>query len=231
MQQHLTSGGLVCYNLREGGDGVKKKIEVLSEDGEVATDYPINKFGSKMQWWTSEQGLDIISGWRRNGLSIKDIVEQMDVDVRTFRSWRKKCPRIDEILAEGKDVTVARVADALYKKARGFYYDESVEELVEGELRVVRVTHKYCPPDTKAILAWLYNRDPEHWQAVQMIPDINPTTLAGADNVLVTIREAASEALGDHGSNERNEDVLRYSPKTNPTEANGEPRKGNDHDS
>jgi lambda repressor-like predicted transcriptional regulator len=177
---------------------MKKRIERI--EGEVIfEDYPINKYGKKIDWWTSDYGLDIIAGWRQSGLSIADVAKQMGVDIRTFRVWRKKCPKLDDILSKGREVATARVADALYKRAVGFYYDETVEELVEGEMRVTKIFHRYCPPDTKAALSYLYNRDPNGWRAIQEPIDVNAPALLEAANTLIKIKEAAEGASFDTG--------------------------------
>lgn len=170
---------------------MKKRVEHLPGDEVVFDDYPVGKYAKKIDWWTSKQGIELISSWRQAGASIKDIYEKIGVDVRTFRSWRKKCPDLEEALVVGKEITNARVIDALYKRAVGFYYDEITSELVEGEMRVVRSVRKYCPPDTKAILSWLYNRYPQEWRAMQAPIDVDGPALANAEDVLVKIRDTA----------------------------------------
>lgn len=170
---------------------MKKRVEHLPGDEVVFDDYPVGKYAKKIDWWTSKQGIELISSWRQAGASIKDIYEKIGVDVRTFRSWRKKCSDLEEALVVGKEITNARVIDALYKRAVGFYYDEITSELVEGEMRVVRSVRKYCPPDTKAILSWLYNRYPQEWRVMQAPIDVDGPALANAEDVLVKIRDTA----------------------------------------
>lgn len=180
-------------------------MSVEKVEGEVLfDDYPINKFGKKVDWWRTPQGLEIIRGWRSKGLSIKDIAEKMGVDIRTFRSWRKNYPEFDEILAEGKDFTIAKVENSLFKRAIGYDYYEEVEELVEGEMRLVRRIKKHAPPDVKAILNFLYNRDPKHWRALQ--EPLESTQYKDAiKNVLVAMKEVAED------SKERTIDVVETS--------------------
>lgn len=172
---------------------VKKEMERV--EGEVVfDDYPINKYAKKIDWWTSDKGLELIAGWRQSGCTIKQIYEKIGVDVRTFRTWRKKCPKLEEVLDVGKDITNARVVNALYKRAVGFTYDEITKELVEGEMRVTKVVTKFVPPETKAILAWLYNRSSADWRALQAPIDVNTPAIMNAENMLVRIRQAAEEA-------------------------------------
>lgn len=169
----------------------RKKVEHTKGDVVVFDDYPTGKFAKKIDWWTSAQGLELIAGWRQCGCSIEDIVNKIGIDPRTFRSWRGKCPELEEVLVSGKEITNSRVVNALYKRAVGFTYDEVTRELVEGEMRVTKVVTKFVPPETKAILAWLYNRQSADWRALQPPIDVNTPAITNAEDILVTIREVA----------------------------------------
>lgn len=162
----------------------------------VFNDYPTGKFARKVDWWVSPQGLELIAGWRQCGCTIKEITEKMGVDQRTFRSWRKKYPELEENLVIGQEITNARIVGALFKRAMGFKYDEITKELVEGEMRVTKIVTKTVPPDTKAILSWLYNRASYLWRAVQMPVDSTDDMIELIDNVLVSIRSTAEGASG-----------------------------------
>lgn len=171
---------------------MKKQLEVISDEQEVVfDDYPTNKFAKKIDWWTSDKGITLIRSWREHGLSIKDIYTRMGVDPRTFRTWRRKCPALEEALIFGKEVTNAAVVDSLFKKAVGFYYTEKTSQLVEGEMMVVKIVEKYSPPDTKAILSWLFNRYSKEWRAVQDPIDVNAPALENAEDILIRIKEIA----------------------------------------
>lgn len=162
----------------------------------VFNDYPTNKFAKKVDWWISPPGLELIAGWRQCGCTIKEITKKMGVDQRTFRSWRKKYPELEENLVIGQEITNARIVGALFKRAMGFEYDEITKELVEGEMRVTKIVTKTVPPDTKAILSWLYNRASYLWRAVQMPVDSTDDMIELIDNVLVSIRSTAEDVSG-----------------------------------
>lgn len=172
---------------------VPKQTE-FKQETTVWEDYPVNKFGKKIDWWTSDKGLELIAGWRAAGATIKEIYEKMGVDVRTFRVWRKKCPELDEIMAVGRDIANTRVENALFRKAVGFYYEEEVYELIEGEMRLTKRYKRYCPPDVKACLHYLYNRKYEDWRAVQQPIDVNLESLGNADDILIKIKQVAESA-------------------------------------
>lgn len=156
----------------------------------IFTDYP-DKFAKKIDWWRTPEGLDLIKRWRCQGESIKDIAEKrMGVDIRTLRSWRKDYPEFDEVLAIGKEVTLARVEESLYQRATGYDYIEQTYELVEGEMRLTKEVKKHVPPDVKAILHFLYNRDPQHWRAIQE-PIENTQYQDTVKNILVAMKQVA----------------------------------------
>lgn len=167
-------------------------MEIERIDGEIFDDYPQGKFAKKVDWWRTTQGIEIIRGWRSRGLSIKDVAAKMGVDLRTLRAWRKKYPEFDNVLEEGKAYTVARVERSLFERATGYDYQEEVWELIEGEMRLVRVFKKHAPPDVKAILNFLYNRDPKHWRALQE-PLESTQYKDTIKNVLVAMKEVAQD--------------------------------------
>lgn len=171
-------------------------VESISAPTVEFVDYPISKFGKKVDFWLSPDGLQLMSGWRQNGMTIQEITEKIGVDPRTFRAWRKKCPKMDEVLTVGVEISNAKAVNSLFKKVTGFYYDEITRELVEGEMRVTKIVTKYVPPETKACLAWLFNRYSDNWRAIQEPLDTDSPSLLAAQNVLVAIREAT----GGHGS-------------------------------
>lgn len=159
--------------------------------GEVVfSDYPEGKFARKIDWWITPEGMDLIKRWRCQGLSIQEICDKMEIDIRTLRSWRKKHPELEECLAYCKEVTISRVEQSLYNRALGYDYEETTRELIEGEMRITKIVTKHVPPDVKAILNFLYNRDPHHWRALQEPLEQTQYTEA-IKNVLIAMKEVA----------------------------------------
>ena len=167
----------------------------IEEHNVIFTDYPVGKFARKIDWWTSEKGIQLVAGWRQSGCTIEEIQNKIGVDPRTFRSWRKKCPKLEDALVLSKEIANVQVINSLYQRAIGMEYDEVTRELIEGELRVTKIVTKYIPPDVKAILAFLYNRDSQNWRAVQQPIDTDLPAILNADDVLVNIRGMAEKAL------------------------------------
>ena len=97
-----------------------------------------------------------------------------EVSIRTLHRWKIDHPAFREALELGKEQADAKVEQSLYKRAVGYTFDSEKHMVVDGEL--VRVeTMEHVPPDTKAALAWLYNRRPDAWRTVNHIKhDVEP---------------------------------------------------------
>lgn len=183
----------------------------IEEHTVAFTDYPVGKYSRKVDWWTSEKGIQLIAGWRQAGCTIEEITQKMGVDKRTFRRWRKQCPKLEDALVLSKEIATVQVVNSLYQRAVGIEYDEITRELIEGELRVTKIVTKFIPPDVKAILAFLYNRDSQNWRVVQQPIDTDLPAILNADDVLVNIRSIAEKAslafpLGEESSEGREVD-------------------------
>ena len=145
-------------------------------------------------FWLSEEGLTLIKGWRRSGVTIKDIATQnIGISMTAFWGWYRANEDLRKACADGKDVANYTVEDALYRRAVGYDYEERVYELVEGEVRLTKILSKHLPPDTKAIMQWLFNRKPEVWRAIQEPLEATQYTET-IKNILVAMKEVAGGA-------------------------------------
>ena len=173
--------------------------------GEVVfKDYPDNKFAKKVDYWRTPEGLDLIRGWRMQGDSVDLIAQKMEIDVRTFRAWRTKYPEFNDVVQTGKEVTIKRVEQSLYNRALGYNYEEITQELIEGEMRTTKIVTKHVPADIKAMLNFLYNRDPQHWRAIQE-PLEATQYVESVKNILVAMKQVAES--GETRSLEVQEDT------------------------
>ena len=81
---------------------------------------------------------------------------------RTIGNWITTIPEFADAVRSGRDVADARVASGLYKRAVGYTY-ESTRTMVNGaEERIVKQT-VHCPPDVRACIHWLHNRQRRLW--------------------------------------------------------------------
>ena len=119
---------------------------------------------AKYTEWITEEGLLKIEGWARDGLTDKQIAENMGVAERTFTDWKKKFSAISAVLKKGKEVIDRQVENALLKRALGYECVETTKELTDLGLTVTKQVTKQVAPDTTAQIFWLKNRKPQEWR-------------------------------------------------------------------
>lgn len=156
-------------------------------------DFPEGLKGQKerKKFWLSEPGLKLIAGWRRNGIPMTKIAEEyIGISKTAWWGWYKNNEDLKKAVATSKDVANMSVEEALYKRAMGYDYWEETWELIEGELRLARKYKRHIPPDTKAILHWLFNRMPNVWRAVQEPLEQTQYTDT-VKNILIAMKEVA----------------------------------------
>ena len=108
----------------------------------------------KYEYWISEDGLILLAGWARDGLTDEQRAHNIGINVATLSKWKNAHSEIGDALKKSKEVADRAVENALYKKA------------LSG--------------DTTAIIFWLKNRRPNDWRDkretqlsgnVQTVPD------------------------------------------------------------
>jgi len=131
----------------------------------------------KYQEWLEPDNLLRLSAWARDGLTDKDIADNMDINVSTLYEWRKKYPEINEALSKSKDVADIKVVNALFKKCEGFKTTIrrafKIKDVIYKDGKRIKETERieyaeeeiYIPPDTAAIKFWLINRKSESWKS------------------------------------------------------------------
>ncbi len=92
----------------------------------------------KYEYWLSEDGLILIEGWARDGLTDEQIAHNIGITAKTLYEWKKQHSKICEALKKTKEVVDRQVENALFKKA--------------------------CEGDTTAMIFWLKNRRPLDWR-------------------------------------------------------------------
>ena len=158
-------------------------------------DFPDTPKGRKerRQFYESEDGLLLIESWRRQGIKFEDIAHDcIGISVEALRRWRKESDKIRKACDVAMDICNSSVEKSLLKRATGYDYEEEVWELVEGEMILVRKYKKHMPPDTKAILSWLYNRLPNVWRSVQEPLEQTQYTET-IKEILVAMKEVATD--------------------------------------
>ena len=102
------------------------------------------------------------------GCTDKEIADIIGIAESTLNNWKKQYPSFLESIKRGKEEADAEIADALYKRAKGYEHREDKIFLHEGEPVVVPTTKHYAP-DTAAAFIWLKNRRSASWKDKQQI--------------------------------------------------------------
>lgn len=146
---------------------------------------------AKYEKWITQEGLILIEGWARDGLTDEQIACNIGISRSTLNSWKDKYQDISDALKRGKEVVDRQVENALLKRALGYEYDEVKEKYEFGELTEKTVTKKRIPPDTTAQIFWLKNRKPHNWRDKQEYED--RTAIDKLDGILKELRSNAAK--------------------------------------
>ena len=144
----------------------------------------------KYQYWLTSEGLTLLEGWARDGLTDEQIAHNMGISAATLYNWKSKYLEIVEALKKGKDVIDREVENALLKRALGFQYDEIT---LKGGVETKRVT-KMVVPDTTAQIFWLKNRRPDKWRDK---PEESRGAQDAETNAQDDLMRAIKEAVGN----------------------------------
>lgn len=125
---------------------------------------------AKYEKWRRPENLILLEGWARDGLTDEQIAKKMGISRSTLNLWKKKFSDISDTVKKGKEVADYQVVNALFRRATGFEYTETVKmpvkdpETGETKLVVAKEIIKEALPDTTAQIFWLKNRCPDKWR-------------------------------------------------------------------
>ncbi|MBQ8306963.1 MAG: hypothetical protein IJX90_12190 [Blautia sp.] len=134
----------------------------------------------KYEYWLTPEGLLLLEGWARDGLTDEQISkEKMHISRSTLNEWKKKYPDISDTLKKGKEIVDREVENALLRKAKGYtvevkktfkvrivdYDKKTGKKIREREELQTGIDEVHIPADTTAQIFWLKNRKPEAWRA------------------------------------------------------------------
>ena len=124
----------------------------------------------KYQRWLTPEGLLLLEGWARDGLTDEQIAQKMGVGYSTLQTWKSKYQDIQDTLKKGKDVVDYQVENALLSSA------------LDG--------------NTTAQIFWLKNRRPDKWRDKQK-EEADNTALDKLDGILREIKADAERSVGN----------------------------------
>ena len=97
---------------------------------------------SKVDYWLTDDGLTLLQGWARDGLTDEQIMHNMGIKSKsTFYSYMKKYPNISNSIKKGKEIVDYEVENALLTSAKS--------------------------GNVTAQIYWLNNRKPDIWRNKQ----------------------------------------------------------------
>ena len=122
----------------------------------------------KYKEWITGDGLLRLEGWARDGLTDKQIANNIGVNVGTLYAWMNSYPDISNAIKKGKAPVDIEVENSLLKRALGYDYEEKITEvrdLPDGNReKYIKTIKKHVPPDVGAIIFWLKNRRADKWK-------------------------------------------------------------------
>ena len=67
----------------------------------------------KYEYWLTSEGLTLLEGWARDGLTDKQISANIGISRSTLNAWKVQYPDISDTLKKGKEVVDRQVENAL----------------------------------------------------------------------------------------------------------------------
>ena len=121
----------------------------------------------KYQKWLEPEGLLLLEGWARDGLTDEQIAQKIGISRKTLIDWKNRFRNICDTLKKGKEVVDYQVENAL------------LESALDG--------------NTTAQIFWLKNRRPDKWRDKQK-EEADTAALEKLDDILREIREDAERS-------------------------------------
>lgn len=124
---------------------------------------------SKVDYWLTAEGLTLLGGWARDGLTDEQIAHNMKISVATLYNYKNKYLEILEALKKGKEIVDYEVENSLLKKALGYTKTLNKQKVTNLGDVIDYKEEIHVAPDTTAIIYWLNNRRPKQWRNKQEI--------------------------------------------------------------
>lgn len=154
---------------------------------------------AKSKWNDIKKKLILVECWARDGLTDKQISNNLGISTTTFYEYKKNYPEFSESLKRGKEIVDYEVENALLKRALGYEFEEKTYETRwdenQGRFREVltKKVRKEVVPDTTAQIYWLNNRKPKQWRNKRNEEEGNNENLNKVEQLLTKIKEEANK--------------------------------------
>lgn len=111
-----------------------------------------------------EDKLLLVKGWARDGLTEKQIADNLGICQDRLIDYKKKYFEFFEALKINKDMADMEVENALYKRALGYTITLTEDKLDRDGCVHTLKKDVHIPADTTAQIFWLKNRQKEKWR-------------------------------------------------------------------
>src|SRR5712691_11002466 len=127
------------------------------------------------------------------GLTDQQLADFLGISCETLYAWKLSYPEFRESITRGKIQADAHVAEALYHRACGYSHDAVKIFMPSGASEPIYAHYtQHYPPDTKAALRWLMNRQPALWRDRR---EVNKTRSLEHRLIQMTPEERARDAF------------------------------------
>ena len=102
--------------------------------------------------WTSGSNLDKVCEWVSNGLTDKQLANNMGIAEATFYEWRRRYPDFAAALAEAKEKPKLELENAMFKLATGQMFIEETKTTLDPQgQKVTKIdkVKKQLPPNAQ----------------------------------------------------------------------------------
>jgi hypothetical protein len=103
------------------------------------------------------------------GATNEMIASGLNINPDTFYTWIKKYPAFAESIEQGKAKVDGNAVRSLRQRALGYTTKETTTTTCNGKETTITV-ERYKPPDVRAIIFWLCNRQRQEWRRKPVPP-------------------------------------------------------------
>lgn len=152
---------------------------------------------SKVDRWLTKDGLILLEGWARSGLTDVQIAKNMGVSLSCLSSYKVKYKEILNALKKGKEVVDFEVENALLKRALGYSVTLKKQKVTKSGKVVSVEEENYIAPDVTAQIYWLKNRKPQEWREKREQAE-DEKDIKTAKELVFKIKECANNGARDN---------------------------------
>lgn len=130
----------------------------------------------RYQKWLESENLVLLEGWKRNGLTDKQIAENMGISVNTLNKWKQRFVQIRQALKIGHESANYAVERKLFQKA------------MNG--------------NTTAMIFWLKNNWRDKYNDSELSPEERKLAVARMDKINAEVKRIEAETKRLNGEDE-----------------------------